>query len=173
MTRILKPIYEEDGIFELSSLRFMTMFRPLQKTSYKKSDFVSYLANPLVDLALAPCHTLNAAIHLLNAAASLINTIFIWTINQQQTNDLFDDDTKREFKTAFNYTFQALSALVSKTLNLIFSLASLVTRPVASLVSLCVNGSNDEYPTQYQQHPESKDEGYSSWANSQYAGHYN
>jgi hypothetical protein len=138
MTVIINPIFNEQVHFESTINRFRSMFRPIQGTEYKNSDFCSYILSPVIDVfVLEPMYALEIAIHLLNATASLLKAAYLWVLNQQNTDSLVDLQTDAELTIAFSQTMHALSASVAETFNSVFSILSLVTRPIASLIHAC------------------------------------
>lgn len=133
--KILNPIFEEkqNQYFELTKHRFFTMFKPIQKTKKKQSDFFAYLANPVIDVLISPLFSFDVSIHLLNACASLGKAFYLWSINQEKKASMLDPDSKKEFKQALIHFTHSGSSFVAHAVNIFLSLISLVTRPFASL----------------------------------------
>lgn len=136
MTKLVQPIFEKTDkeLLQFTTQRFFTMFTPIQKTKKKESDFLAYLANPFIDTYLEPMFALDAAIHLANAIVSLAKGFYTWSLNQQKTPDLVDKQSEQEFNEAWSSTLHAGSMMLAQSLNALFSIISLFTRPVASLV---------------------------------------
>ncbi|KTC81320.1 hypothetical protein [Legionella brunensis] len=125
---------KEKGSFVGPKNRFFTVFKPIQSTNYKYSDFTSYLLNPVIDVCLAPVFLLDVLISVTNTLASLLKAFHIWSHNQQSTSGLIDGHTKNELGEAGQHFLTAISALISAVINPLLSLISLVTRPIASIV---------------------------------------
>lgn len=137
MTSIIKPILEtEDNYFELTLNRLSLLVMPIQKTKKKKeSDFLAFLTNPVLDWFLFPTiYTVDMVIHLCNAIASLAKAAYIWSLRQQESAVLLDEETKKELHEAVSHFLHACSSYLAKVVNCWLSLLSLVTRPIVSLV---------------------------------------
>jgi hypothetical protein len=156
MPIIVSPIFEnkQEQFFASTSNRFYSMFKPIQAVSVsndffheKKSDFLSYALNPIIDSALKPIFAIDYLIHLLNCIASLAKALYIWSNNQQSTTELTDKEAGPELNRAGQELCLALSAMLAQTLNGLFSFISLFTRPIASLAQCCTEeneANNDE-----------------------------
>ncbi|MFW2569429.1 hypothetical protein [Legionella sp. 29fVS95] len=154
MTKLVQPIFEEKDqeLLQSTKHRFFTMFTPIQGykdqsgKKVKESDFLAYLANPVIDTYLEPLFALDAAIHLANAIVSLAKGFYTWSLNQQKTKELVDRDSAREFSEAWSSTSHAGSMMIAQTLNTLFSIISLFTRPVASLVQEVIDDTSSYSP---------------------------
>lgn len=143
MATVIGSVIPEHNFFQSTAHRTRSLFRPIQETNYKSSDFLGYAATPLIDaFILEPVFAIDAAIHLLNATASLCKALYNWTQYQQDSDDLVDYHTNHEMKAASRHTVSALSAIVAQSLNTILSIIALVTRPIASLVH-AISGNSD------------------------------
>jgi len=136
MTTMIKPILgRKDNQFDSTGHRFFTMFTPIQKTQHKESDFLAYLATPLIDsFILEPAFAIDATIHLINALASLARAAYLWTLNQQHSKDMVDPETSKQLNDFLDHSSSFISALIGQTVNTLFSIIALFTRPLASLI---------------------------------------
>ena len=150
MPQVINPIFEttRSNPFASTKHRFFTMFTPIQACSYhdvfgntkqKQSDFTAYFINPLVDSFLEPMFAIDAAIHMLNAIVSANKALYLWSMTQQNTEHLIDTATSEELNFAISSICRSFSADIAQGFNLIFSLLSLFTRPIASAVQLAID----------------------------------
>ncbi len=134
MAEIIKPILNRK-LFESTSHRMYTMFQPIQETKEKKSDFIAFIATPVIDyLVMDTLFAIDASIHIINATASLLKAAYLWTLHQQDTDELIDAATDRELSAFIHNVEQIINLTVAQFLNLIFSTASLITRPAISVL---------------------------------------
>lgn len=134
MAEIIKPLLT-DELFKSTEHRFFTMFQPIQKTKEKESDYVAFVVTPVLDyFVLDAIFALDVSIRLINATASLLKAAYLWTLNQQNTDSLIDKATMKELDACADNIDHILSSVVAQILNLVFSTASLVTRPVMSIL---------------------------------------
>lgn len=134
MAEIIKPIITGKP-FDSTAHRFITMFRPIQETPTKHSDFIAFVATPVLDFfVLDTIFALDASIRILNATASLLKAVYTWTLHQQETSKLIDKATEKELHDFSRNVDGIISAFVAQIFNMIFSLASLITRPIASII---------------------------------------
>ena len=161
MTTLIRQINPDEPLASTMH-RFSLMFTPVQKTHQKESDLGAYLLNPIIDaVILEPVFALDAAIEMLNAVASLAHACYLWTMTQQQREELVDGDVKYELNEAYQHFINSGSASIAELLNATLSILSLVTRPIASLLHECAkpfsNGNrydehhdtNSKAPTAY------------------------
>ncbi|HHF7347589.1 TPA: hypothetical protein ACPSKE_000750 [Legionella feeleii] len=147
MTRIVQPIFENTNreLLQSTKHRFFTMFTPIQGykaesgKQAKESDLLAWVANPFIDTYLEPAFALDAAIHFLNATASLAKALYTWSLNQQGTKELVDEESAKEFDEAWSSALHAGSMMLAQTLNVIFSYISLLTRPMASIIQKVID----------------------------------
>lgn len=144
MAVIIKPLLNRN-LFESTAHRMNSLFQPIQKTKHKESDVVAFIATPILDyVILDAAFALDASIGLINATASLLKALYIWTLNQQQSEDLIDEMTKSELDDFVEHIEHVINAFVAQTLNLIYSALSLVTRPIASIVEAIDEAEEDD-----------------------------
>ena len=144
MAEIIRPLLTGKP-FESTAHRLYTMFQPIQATRSKHSDFVAYAATPALDwFVLDSIFALDVAIRILNVSVSLLKAAYNWTLKQQKTDDLIDKATERELDDVVNNLYCIYSALVGQVANMFISLASLVTRPIASIVEALSDDTNEE-----------------------------
>jgi hypothetical protein len=139
----------------IGSSRYFSIFKPIQavktKGGEKESDMLSYLANPFIDiLVLEPLFAIDASIHVLNALASLAKALYTWSINQQTTKGLVDEETQNELNDSLSSISHAGSMLIAQTLNSVFSFISLFTRPMASIGQAVVDYNEESPKTTFQ-----------------------
>ncbi|KTC96227.1 hypothetical protein Lfee_2025 [Legionella feeleii] len=148
MTKLINPIFEktDEELLKFATQRFFTMFTPIQKTKTKQSDFVAFVANPFIDTYLEPMFALDATIHLANAIASLAKGFYTWSLNQQKTTSLLDEESAQEFGEAWESAYHAGSMMIAESLGALFSIISLFTRPVASIVQAIADESSSYSP---------------------------
>ncbi|WP_157698210.1 hypothetical protein [Legionella clemsonensis] len=145
MATIIQSIFEDEGFTPIRN-RFFTVFKPIQsvrKLGGKHSDFLAYLLNPVIDIVLIPAFLIDIAIDVTNMVISLIKAFHYWSHNQQRTSRLFDEETQGELGDVKEHFLNAVAALFSAVLNPIFSLLSLFTRPVASVVKAVADACNE------------------------------
>ena len=153
MTKIIQPIFEtkNEDILASTKHRFFTMFAPIQACKYKDilgrdktktSDLTAYILAPVIDSILEPMFAIDSIIHSLNASVSACNALYIWSLKQQNTNDIIDADSKKEFDFAWSSIAHSISMDIAQALNVIFSLISLITRPISSAVKLGIDMTN-------------------------------
>ena len=136
MTTIINPLLTQDPL-NSTAYRLNSIFQPIQKTRNKKSDFVAYLATPLLDcFVLDAVFAIDVSIRLLNATASLLKAAYIWTLKQQSSESLIDRETSKELNDFAENIQYIGSSIIAQIMNIILSTACLVTRPIASLVEL-------------------------------------
>lgn len=136
MATLLNPIFAQEKLVLTVSHRFYSMFKPIQATDDKESDFISYLAVSMVDYALSACFLLNAAIEVINASVKIMQALISWVLNQQHETSYVDEMTIGLLQEATVHFFNALlSGFAAKVLMWI-SLVSLLTRAAASIVEL-------------------------------------
>ncbi|WP_133135013.1 hypothetical protein [Legionella rowbothamii] len=154
MPQIIKPIFETklEEAFASTKHRFFTMTTPIQSCVYrnragqitkKESDFVSFVATPFIDSFLEPVFALDSLIHLVNALASAAKGMYLWSLNQQKTSSILDEESGAEFGMALSSLVLSIAADLAQALNLIISLASLITRPIMSAVQLAIDCTTD------------------------------
>ncbi|WP_019215706.1 hypothetical protein [Legionella tunisiensis] len=123
------------------------MFTPIQgykdqhNKKVKESDFLAFVANPFIDTYLETAFTLDVAIHLLNATVSLAKALYIWSLNQQKTKELVDEQSAQEFGEAWSSVLHAGSMAIAQSFNTLFSIISLFTRPLVSLAQEVIDTS--------------------------------
>jgi len=147
MTRIIKPILESypEEQFRTSVHRFYNLFAPIQKTDRKESDYLAYIATPIIDsFILEPAFALDASIHMLNAIASLCKALQLWTLNQKHSHDIIDSSSKHEFNEAGDHLVASAASIVANTLNSILSIIALITRPIASVVHAISHNDSEQ-----------------------------
>lgn len=144
MTTLIRQINRDEPLASTMH-RFSLMFTPIQKTHQKESDLGAYLLNPIIDAAiLEPAFALDAAIEMFNAIASLAHACYLWTMTQQQRDELVDGDVKYELNEAYQHLVNSGSASIAELFNATLSILSLVTRPIASVLHECAKPfSND------------------------------
>lgn len=148
MAKIFNPLLN-DNPFESTAHRFNSMFKPIQKTASKESDFVAYIATPLLDyFVLDAAFALDVSIRILNATASLLKAAYLWTLHQQDSYDLIDKATANELNDFSDNVDHIISSVVAQIFNIIFSTLSLITRPIASVVE-AINDYEDDYSYSY------------------------
>lgn len=136
MTTIIRPILDTDPL-NSTKHRLYSMFRPIQETKSKKSDVLAYVATPLLDyFVLDAIFSLDISIRAINAFASLLKAAYTWTMNQQDSDSVLDDETSIELADFFDNISYIASSIIAQIVNILLSTASLVTRPVASFVEL-------------------------------------
>ncbi|WP_058534329.1 hypothetical protein [Legionella saoudiensis] len=156
MPQIIKPIFEttKEELFTSTKHRFFTMFTPIQECTYvdilgnvnkKESDLMAFLGTPVIDSYLETMFAIDSIIHLINAICSASKAMYLWSLKQQQTTSLIDDASKEEFDLAISSLALSVSADIAQSLNLLFSLVSLITRPIASAVQLGVEAAMDHH----------------------------
>lgn len=144
MAEIIKPLLT-GKFFESTAHRMVTMFQPIQKTKDKPSDYVAFIATPLLDyVVLDAIFALDISIRLMNATASLLKAAYLWTLNQQNTDSLIDKATMKELVACFDNLDHIVSSIVAQVLNLFFSTASLITRPVVSILEAVCEDDDEE-----------------------------
>lgn len=134
---VLNPIFEKkrEDLFKSTEIRFFSLLKPVQETSYKYSDYFAYALTPLIDLfLLEPLYTVNASIHFINATSALATALYLWTNNQQKYSSLIDLETRKALGEAGDHALHGISNLVAQTLNTIISLIALFTRCFASIM---------------------------------------
>ncbi|WED41778.1 hypothetical protein [Legionella cardiaca] len=95
MAKLIRPIFHEEASrLRTTVQRGLTMFRPIQETEHKASDFAGYLLNPIIDIVLMPAFVVDTAIHLVNSLVSLLNAAYIWSSKQQTSEELIDSYSK-------------------------------------------------------------------------------
>lgn len=156
MTRVIQPIFEREDsdFFRSTKHRALTMFAPLQAipSIKKESEFLSYIANPIIDSYLETAFALDAAIHLLNATASFCKALYTWSLNQHKTKELVDKESAQEFGEAWSSLVHSISALVAQTCNTLFSIISLVSRPIVSVAVAAVIADDPENARNIESH---------------------
>ncbi|CAM4477315.1 MAG: hypothetical protein LEGION0403_FIIPPAGN_02423 [Legionella sp.] len=155
MPQIIKPIFETklEDAFASTKHRFFTMTTPIQECTYrdrlgqittKESDFVSFVVTPFIDSFLEPIFAFDTLIHLVNAIASAAKGMYLWTLNQQKSPSIMDEQSGEEFGLAISSLILSVSADIAQTLNLLISLVSLITRPIMSAVQLAIDLTTDD-----------------------------
>ncbi|MBL7479430.1 hypothetical protein [Legionella bononiensis] len=144
MAELIKPLLTGRP-FESTAHRFLTMFQPIQETRTKHSDFLAFVATPALDFfVLDTIFAVDASIRLLNATASLLKAAYTWTLNQQKSDDVLDRATDMELDAFAVNIHHIFSSIVAQIANIIFSLASLVTRPIASIAEALSDDSMED-----------------------------
>ncbi|KTD43681.1 hypothetical protein [Legionella quateirensis] len=144
MAELIKPLLNGRP-YESTAHRFLTMFQPIQETETKHSDFLAFVATPVLDFfVLDTVFAVDASIRLLNATASLLKAAYTWTLNQQKTSDLFDKATERELDAFVDNIHHIFSSLLAQIVNILFSAVSLITRPIASIAEALSDDSMEE-----------------------------
>lgn len=144
MAVIINPLLDKNSPFQSTRHRFYSLFRPIQATSQKESDFAAYLLTPVLDLFVMDfAFILDACIQLVNAVASLLKAVYMWTMNQQQYSNLIDRPTKNELNDLWFNVTALVSDVVAVICNFPLALIGLLTRPIASLVdAACTSGNH-------------------------------
>ena len=136
MATLINPLLVRDPL-ESTAHRLNSIFQPIQKTKNKKSDFIAYVATPVLDyFVLDAVFALDVSIRLINAVASLLKAAYVWTLNQQKSDKIIDKETSKELDDFIHNVSFIGSSIIAQVLNLIASTVCLVTRPIASLVEL-------------------------------------
>ena len=144
MSVVINPIVKEHNFFQSTEHRFFNLFRPIQETGQKESDFLAYVATPIIDsFILDPVFAIDTAIHLLNALASVGKAAYDWTMNQQDTYRIIDHSSEAELAEAGSHMISAVSAFVAQSLNTILSILALFTRPIASIAHAVIPECNE------------------------------
>ncbi|WP_298627423.1 hypothetical protein [uncultured Legionella sp.] len=144
MAQIIKPLLRGKP-FESTGHRLLSMFQPIQKTKEKESDYLAFIVTPILDYTiLDAAFALDAAIHIFNATASLMAAAYYWTLNQQDSKDLLDSQTSNELDDFVDNIDYILSSFVAQLLNLTFSTASLVTRPIMSIIEAVAEDNEED-----------------------------
>ncbi|KTC78394.1 hypothetical protein [Legionella brunensis] len=134
MAELIKPLLTGKP-FESTTHRINTFFQPIQKTRTKESDFIAFVATPVLDyFVLDAVFALDASIRILNATASLLKAAYLWSLNQQRTENFIDPETEKELDDVITNLVYIWSALSAQVLNILFSTVSLISRPIASIV---------------------------------------
>jgi hypothetical protein len=139
-------------MFGSTKIRFNALLSPIQKRSYKNSDFLIYAGRPVMDLIAIPSFLLDAVISAFNCVTSLIAAGQLWS-SSVSPRGLSEDYPLSAARERWNDTKQhfcdCLSALVAAIINPLLSIVGLVTRPVSSLVhavaDLCADRGNYHY----------------------------
>ena len=144
MSVVINPIVKKHNFFQSTEHRFFNLFRPIQETRQKHSDFLAYVATPIIDsFILDPVFAIDTAIHLLNALASVGKAAYDWTMGQQHTDIIIDRRSEAELAEAGSHMISAVSAFVAQSLNTILSILALFTRPIASIAHAVIPECNE------------------------------
>ena len=146
MTTLIQPLFSSELCTVTTRSRFFTMFTPIQQTADKQSDLTAYFFTPLLDSAiLEPAFALNAAIQFLNCFATLTTALLAWTISQQESAEVIDQQVSARLEIAFNQLFDGFISLGTQSINSLFSFLSLFTRPIASAVHALSSEEQNEH----------------------------
>lgn len=148
---------DEQSPFASTAHRLNSLFRPIQKTQNKESDWTAFIVTPFCDgFILEPMYALEASIHLLNAVASFARALYLWTLNQQKSPQLVDQASRVEFEESWKHLTLAISAIVAQSFNTVLSALAWITRPIASLIHAadgCVDAQQENYEGGQQRPP--------------------
>jgi hypothetical protein len=143
MAVLINPLFDKGTQFQSTSHRFYSLFRPIQRSSKKESDFAAYLLTPVIDFFVMDfAFILDACIQVVNAVASLLKAFYMWTIRQQQSSKLIDSATKNELNDFWFNVTALVSDLVAVICNFPLAVVGLLTRPIASLVEAVRSDGN-------------------------------
>ncbi|MGC1183074.1 hypothetical protein [Legionella sp.] len=132
MTVLIKPLLPKKP-FESTMHRYKSLFTPIQKTKEKESDFLAFIATPLLDyFVLNAAFTLDALIRIINVTATLLKAVYLWTMNQQRSEELIDKRTNDELEDVIKNVICIASSMLAQFANILLSTACLFTRPIAS-----------------------------------------
>jgi hypothetical protein len=141
MATLIQPLLTGKP-FESTSYRFFNMFQPIQQTKNKKSDFLAFVATPIIDYTILDmAFALDASIRLLNAFASACKAAYLFTLNKMDSKKWGAQSCEQEINDVIVNLVHILSSAVAQIFNILFSTLSLITRPIASLVEVLNDSS--------------------------------
>ncbi len=156
MAAVLKPILNEykslliESAFtkSLFTQRAQTLFIPIQGSHIqlngsqeRKSTFVSWALAPIADVLLIVPNAIDVVVHGVNTFATLLDALERWSAVQSTTTSLIDtgeNSTKEKLTEALGHALLAANSFLN-IFNVVFSVASWVTRPIVSLIAAVVD----------------------------------
>ncbi len=146
MAKIIKPVVISNyRFFESTSVRFFSLFSPIQGSSKKESDFLHYLARPIIDIVMIPVFLFDALVSIVNCVSSILAAAHLWSTSVSKKGlDDKKSSAKSELSEAKTYFLEGVSAITAAIINPVLTIVALVTRLLASIVHLGIDLCRDD-----------------------------